>query len=304
MQTYDIYQLVEDLTCIENFLLDVVNNARIIRRRGLSAVADLDSYEETSVALSTLEAKLNNFSRTANIVNPVIGAKFDEIIRDSNISKASAEISVSLKIAAREQKSAENISSVAHNTGAFLAGLVGIAPSLFRTSEAQSPLFLGQSQIDIKGILIDIERINPMIKTVRDEMYARAESDFETFKPSNISIENVNIFIQAALSIVSESDDIPSETRGNIEEYLKDIKVELARDTPAWKQIVGALVIVSAILGGLASAPDALQNVRGAINEILGTSIDEISPKPEDRQDQLPNFTIAKRPVDDETLDA
>jgi hypothetical protein len=167
--------------------------------------------------------------------------------------------------------------------------------------DSGSPFLLGQSQIDIKGILIDIERISPMLTSVRDEMYARAENDFETFKPSNISIENVNVFVQNALSIVSNSESIPLETKGNIEEYLKDIKAELARDTPAWKKVVGALVIVSAILGGLASAPDALENVSGAIREILGTSIDEISPKPEQRKDQLPNFTITKKPPNDET---
>ncbi len=103
--------------------------------------------------------------------------------------------------------------------------------------EAGSPFLLGQSQIDIKGILVDIERISPILTNVRDEMYARAENDFETFKPSNVSIDNVNVFIQNALSIISSTDSISSETKGNIEEYLKDIKAELARDTPAWKRL-------------------------------------------------------------------
>ncbi len=33
------------------------------------------------------------------------------------------------------------------------------------------------------------------------------------------------------------------------------------------EKVVGALVIISAILGGLAVAPDALENVRGALHE-------------------------------------
>lgn len=296
METYDIYELSDDLENIENFLLDVISNDERIRRRGLSEVLNFNSYKETSDALSTLEAKLTNFSRTANIINPTIGAKFDEIMKGSKLSEASAEISVSLKIAERAKNTpyyAESISNVLREITRLYIGNIG----------KKSPFLLGQSQIDIKGILIDIERISPMLTTVRNEMYARVKSDFETFKPSNISIENVNVFIQDALTIVSETDSIPLETKENVEEYLKDIKAELAQDAPAWKKVVGALVIVSAILSGLAVAPDALENVRGALDEILGTSIDEISPKPEDQPSQLPNFTVTKKPPDQDTQD-
>ncbi len=294
METYKIYQLVEDLKNIENFLLDVISNDKKIRRRGLSEVLHLESYEETSDALSTLDAKLSNFSRTANIINPAIGAKFDDLIKEGNLSKVSAEISVSLKIAKRAESGNFFEDPISRYARALSRRYLG-------NTEAESPFLLGQSQIDIKGILIEIERILPILNSVRDEMYTRSENDFETFKPSNISIENVNVFIQNALSIVSSADSISLETKENIEEYLRDIKAELARDTPAWKKVVGALVIVSAILGGLAVAPDALENVRGALHEILGTSIDEISPKPEGQPRKLPNFTIAEKPPDQDT---
>lgn len=297
METYNIYDLSKDLKNIENFLLDVISNDRQIRHLGLSAVLRLDSYQETSDALSTLEGKLSNFSRTANIINPTIGAKFDDIIKASDLSKASAEISVSLKIAERSQRDTRL-------TDPVLRFLEKITKPYFGKIEKRSPFQLGESQIDIKGILIDIERISPMLDSVRDEMYARVENDFETFKPSNISIESVNVFVHNALTIVSASDSISLETKENIEEYLRDIKAELARDTPAWKKVVGSLVIVSAILGGLATAPEALANVRGALQEILGTSIDEISPKPQDHQNQLPNFTMTMKPSNDEAQDA
>lgn len=294
METYHIYQLIDDLKNIENFFLDVISNDKKIRRRGLSEVLRLDSYEETSDALSTIDAKLTNFSRTANIINPAMGAKFDELIGESNLSKASAEISVSLKIAKR-----------AENSSLFEDRISWFARALSRRYlgdvETGSPFLLGKSQLDIKGILIDIERISPILTSVREEMFARAGNDFETFKPSNVNIENVNVLIQGALSIVSGTDSISLETKENIEEYLRDIKAELARDTPAWKKVVGALVIVSAILSGLAVAPDALENVRGALHDILGTSIDEISPKPEDQPRKLPNFTIAEKPSDQDT---
>ncbi|MEM5503073.1 hypothetical protein WNY59_15910 [Ahrensia kielensis] len=293
METFEIYQLGEDLKNIENFLLDVISNERKIRRRGLSAVLSLGSYHEVSDALSTLEIKLSNFSRTANIMNPEIGTKFDDLIRESNLTKASAEISVSLKIAERS----EIRSSFEEPLLKYFKVITGFYP------EKRSPFLLGQSQIDIKSMLIDIERISPTVKSVREEMYARAKDDFETFKPSNISIENVNVFIQNALSIVSDSASISFDTKQNVEEYLKDIKAELAQDTPAWKKVVGALVIVSAILSGMAAAPDALANVRGALQEIIGASIDDISPKPEIQLNQLPNFTITERPADPKTQD-
>lgn len=289
METYEIYQLGDDLESIENFLLDVISNDKKIRRNGLSEVLHLDSFEETSEALSTLEAKFSNFSKTANIISPSIGAKFDDLIKGSDLSKASAEISVSLKIAKRS----ENNHSPEDPILRFVRAL---SRRYFGNIETGSPFLLGKSQIDIKGLLIDIERISPIVTSLRHEMYARIENDFETFKPSNVSIENVNVFIQNALSIVSKTDAISLETKENVEEYLRDIKAELARDKPAWKKVVGALVIVSAILGGLAVAPDALENVRDALHEILGASIDEISPKPEDQANKLPNFTIEANP--------
>lgn len=296
METYDIYQLTEDLKNIEDFLLDVIQKDAIIRRNGLSAILHIDSYAETSDALSTLETKLSNFSRLANIVNPIMGAKFDEILKNSDLSRASAEISVSLKIAKRNIDRYSTID-------VFFKVISEPINRYFGSTELSSLFLSGSTKIDIKGILIDIERIMPILNSVREEIYDRRENDFEAFKPSNISIENVNVFIHNALSIVSESKNIPPETKGNIEEYLKDIQSELTKDTPAWKNIVGALVIISAILGGLSSAPEALENVRGAIHEILGTSVDEISPQRQENQKQLPNFTIVKKPPDDETKD-
>lgn len=291
METYEIYQLVDDLKNIENFLLDIISNEKKIRRHGLSEVLRLESYEETSDALSTLEAKLSNFSRTANIINPDIGAKFDSLIKESDLPKASAEISVSLKIAKRTESSSLFEKSIFSFAAALSRRYLGDV-------EAGSPFLLGKTHIDIKGILIDIERISPILTNVRNEIFDRTESDFEAFKPSNVSIDSVNLYIQNALSIVSSRDSISLETKKNVEEYLRDIKAELARDKPAWKKVVGALVIVSAILSGLAVAPDALENVRGALHEILGTSIDEISPKPEDQPRKLPNFTITEKPSD------
>lgn len=53
------------------------------------------------------------------------------------------------------------------------------------------------------------------------------------------------------------------------------------------EKIVGGLVIVSTILGGLAVAPQAIENVQKSVHEILGTSIEKTYPHsvPENQKD-------------------
>jgi hypothetical protein len=292
MEFYEIYRLTEDLDTIQSFLLELIRHKRKIQLMGLSQVMIFDSYEATSEALTRIEVNLSKFSKAAKIINPVIGSKFDTTLEKSSIIKASAEISVSIKIAAN--------SETLQLSGSPLGSVMGFI-SIFSKRNKDSLFSLGNAEIPIRDILIDIERLYPLITSVRDEMYSRTRDDFERFKPSNINTENVTVFVETALTIISESKGIPADTKNNIEEYLQDIKAELARDTPAWKKIVGALVIVSTLLSGLAVAPDALVNVRDALHEILGTSIDGITPTRSPKLDRLQSFEIAEKPSDDET---
>jgi hypothetical protein len=74
--------------------------------------------------------------------------------------------------------------------------------------------------------------------------------------------------------------------------HREDIRVELAADKPGWRKVVGALVIVSTILGGLAVAPQAIENVQKAITEILGTSIDKSYPRHPSPNDDMPKLIL------------
>ncbi len=96
--------------------------------------------------------------------------------------------------------------------------------------------------------------------------------------------ENLSNLIDDSIDIIKISSDVGPETSGKLIEYLHDIKAELVSKTPKWRKIIGALVILSTILCGVAAAPQAIENVNKAINEILGTSIEKAYPN------QLPSI--------------
>ena len=67
---------------------------------------------------------------------------------------------------------------------------------------------------------------------------AKQLSDDEVFKPANIDIESINLYIENTLNIVSSSPDVGPETRAKVIEYLEDIRLELAEKTPKWKKLL------------------------------------------------------------------
>ena len=112
--------------------------------------------------------------------------------------------------------------------------------------------------------------------------------DSEAFKPSGVNAEEVKLSVDRALEVISQSEEIDPNTKQKLQEFLLEANAELASDTPSWRKIVGALVIVSTILGGLAVAPEALANVNSAVRYILGTSVEILEKKPKEAPAFLP----------------
>jgi hypothetical protein len=103
--------------------------------------------------------------------------------------------------------------------------------------------------------------------------------DDDIFKPSNVNIEIVAEFIEAAITSLPNSEALSKSDVVRLTAYLESAKNELASDKPSWKDIIGALVIAAALLGGIADAPQALSNVNNAIKYIIGPSVIEVAPR-------------------------
>ena len=84
--------------------------------------------------------------------------------------------------------------------------------------------------------------------------------------------------VEKAIEIIESSPDIAEPEKERLIVYLSEVKSELAEKTPAWKKVVGALIICATLLSGAAAAPMAIDNLNSAIKHILGTSIEKNIP--------------------------
>ena len=131
------------------------------------------------------------------------------------------------------------------------------------------------SDVPLYKVLVGLNRLIPLAKEAGDVYEGKKVGESSVFIPININIENINVHIVNALDIVSSSSDIGPDTKTTLIEYLEDIRFELTKKTPLWRKVVGGLVIVAAILGGIAVAPQAVENVQKAIHELIGPSIEK-----------------------------
>jgi len=154
-------------------------------------------------------------------------------------------------------------------------------------------IFFTDFDVSLSEILVGLSRLIPLTEEVLQAYNKKKLGDDEVFKPANIDIDSIHLYVQNTIGIVKENPGLGPDTKEKLLEYLEDIRLELAKETPKWKTIVGALVIVSTILGGLAVAPQAIENIQNAVTEILGTSIEKRYPHsvPE-RETALPNLIM------------
>lgn len=117
-----------------------------------------------------------------------------------------------------------------------------------------------------------------MIESLHDSVWEKNIRDEDFFKPSNVDIECVNELIESALEFLQSDTFTPKPVKKEISEALGSARLELTQKIPNWRKIIGALVIASTILSGVASAPEALEVIQNAIKEILGTSIENVAP--------------------------
>jgi hypothetical protein len=176
----------------------------------------------------------------------------------------SAEIGLSFELATKNKPSMALLPSVVLGNKQF-GGFYGINLS--------AGIFEDEGKIPLFRMLTDIDRLLPIVKEIGSSFYQRTQSDDEIFKPSGVDQEQVKIYIDKALINISSDHQLDKNFQDRLVEYLLEANAELAKPSPSWKRIVGTLVSVSAILGGIAVTPEAIENIQTAYRYIVGSSI-------------------------------
>lgn len=270
MEWHDVRELNSELQTLRNFFFEIAANQDQLSITGLKGIKKLKGYSEAVEILPTIESRMIQLEKLATFVDAGIAERLRRINQESPFVRQSVELKLTIQLAEIRRPSASIAGSLRRVFTAY-GRLIGI--SGFRE------LFEDSGEIPIRRMLNDLERTIPFVEQLKNTFLARVYNDEEVFKPSNINVDEVNIFIDKAIVQITNNYDLDSGTRARLESYLAEAKAELAKDAPAWKKIVGALVIVSAILGGIAVVPDALTNINAAVKYILGTSIESVVPK-------------------------
>ena len=77
-------------------------------------------------------------------------------------------------------------------------------------------------------------------------------------------------YLDNAIKALAINTTIETSVKNNLLNYINETKIELKKESLSWKKIIGGLVIVAAILRGIADAPEALKNIEDAYNYIMG----------------------------------
>ncbi|WP_209598586.1 hypothetical protein [Ruegeria sp. HKCCSP351] len=264
MDWYEVSKFKDELRLVRQFLFEAASRQEELDLFGLSAFKRIDNFEEAQDILRILESKLYSLERTTKFVAPEFHDRLSALISESPLIKQGTEFALSLELQDQKKQTARLVPAL-HKLGNTLRRAYGI--SLYKKQFADS------GEIPLRRMLTDLDRLLPLVSDIADLYFQRTSDDNEIFEPSRVNPEDVRVFIDKAIIQISAEQGIDQGTRDKLVEYLSEANAELGKSQPAWKRVIGALIITSTILGGLAVAPEALNNVEAAVRYILGTSI-------------------------------
>ena len=217
---------------------------------------------------------LDNFStnlglsvRFAPLVNKLNSDRLNLLLEETQIEDRLIQLSIRFKIAARGRN---------HASPSLILSCVSLLQRIFNRSKPTS--LLADKTIDLSSVLASLARLRTLIKLLSRDDLNRTRSDDEIFKPSNVDINFIAVQIDQAIEKLNITVSINSSEKSRLIAYLNDTKAELAKEVPAWKKVIGALIICATLLSGAADAPQAIDHINQAIKYILSTSIEKVMP--------------------------
>lgn len=267
MDLFEIDDFIAELRQIKSFFLAMEASRESLSVVGLKGINRWEGYEGATKALSTIETKLALAIRASRFIHPEISERLSNIHENSPLVSRAPEINIAVQVEEARSNQLLRLSDFARIVNVF-APLLGIAR--FKSQ------FSDDGTMPLRRMLVDIERLIPLSEELSASALRKGYSDDEVFKPSNVNIENVKVYIENTIVAIDASTTIDTKIKIKLNEYLTEVNAELVKELPSWKKVVGALIIVSTILSGVAAAPEAISNINSAVNYVLGTSIEDV----------------------------
>lgn len=280
MEAWELSSFADDLKALRNFFVRLEVHAEELRYRGLGAVKQWAEFEFMLELLPTIEKKMSAALKTARFVDRDIYNRLSQIADTGHLISGTLDLLVALKIAETRSNFRTQVVRVSASLVDSLAAAILSISSLFGVSarNRQNVFASIEQKISVRQTLVQLERTISLIESLHDFVWEKNIRDEDFFKPSNVDIERVNELIESALEFLQSDTFTPKPVKKEISEALGSARLELTQKIPNWRKIIGALVIASTILSGVASAPEALEVIQNAIKEILGTSIENVAP--------------------------
>lgn len=265
-----IDELIRTLNEIEESFYKIARYEDRLRIAGLSYVEAIVDLPALLNALGRFPSELENCRSYLRIVDRSKLEAINILISDTELELVLSTFFVRLRLS-RERRRPDILLTSLLEAISSVVGLV-------RTTRSPG-IFSSGADISTEQVLTAIHRIRAQLDSFREIQNERVGQDDDIFKPSNVNIEIVAEFIEAAITSLPNSEALSKSDVVRLTAYLESAKNELASDKPSWKDIIGALVIAAALLGGIADAPQALSNVNNAIKYIIGPSVIEVAPR-------------------------
>lgn len=267
MKYHELDSFIKELEITEAFVTELAAREDELLSLGFGRVKGWSTFEAAVPVLKDFDRRLHGFLEFARAVDKSLHQSIAKIIDDTTLPDALGKLYISLKVASEKRPAG----FVVELLNAFTFHLPYLSNRMKRKG------LFSEESIPVQRILVALHRLTPLVKRVSDVYLANWHHNDEIFKPSNVHRHLVINYIEQAIVAVQAVAIFPDH-KEKLLAYLNQTKNELAEDDVPWKKVIGALIVAATLLSGLADAPQAFDNVNKAIQHILGTSVEKLTP--------------------------
>jgi len=265
----ELQRLISIVGSIERLLYLVAARDSKIRVEGFRSI--LGSFDEGSVFddLEQFPVALSKCQKYIFAVDRSVSSELSSLLKETQIESLAARLLVKLRLASNSAEHERSIIvSVAEN---IFHNLAVILPGIERPG---LNTLIREHGLPVEELLASMARLKQLLISFDEDDQLRRLQDDDYFRPSGIDTAILIDKIDIAITVLSTDASISAREKESLQTFLEEAKRELVKETPSWQKVVGALVIVSTIVGGIAVAPEASENIKDALNYVLGTSVD------------------------------
>lgn len=269
MDYHDLDGFQEEISRVETFFTELAAREDEVLTFGTRKAIQWESFQAIQEILPEFEARLLEFLAFVRPVDKKLHDSVQGLIQQAQLPESIANIQVSLRIASERKALGMK--------GEFINAFLFHLPYL--SNLVRKRRLFSEEVVSIQKILVALGRLKNLVKIAGETYIRRWSRDSDVFRPSNLDEEKIIQHIEIAIAEIEQNSTLPQDEKTQLIEYLYKAKSELAEDRPSWNKIIGTLVIVATITGGIATAPQAYENIDAAIKYILGTSVKRYIPE-------------------------